>query len=469
MNKWTLAEKPDGAEPPVAVVAGEGEQRFACADRLPAMGRPSLEAPAGQTRSCGLTVMDRARRYLRKCPPAVSGQHGHAATFRVACALVQGFALSAGDALGLLREWNLECRPPWSEHELAHKVNSALVAPSQRAPGYLLGQADACRKGWTQPVAAVRGGRVRHALATQPRPHKVTFEPETLKRVAGRQPGVDAEYVKARSPVSPETQTPASFLQRLYRPGERVLVFDVFESQGLHVWERVEPPYDAGCLDHLVNGFKDGIWFLCNPVDGEWHPNPRLGGRRSRRSEESVTAWRYLVLESDQVQAGDWLAILVQLPLRIAAIYGSGGRSIHALVRVDCTSKTDWDAKARRLKPLMTILGADPGAITAVRLTRLPGCYRMQEGPPGRRRPRVRKRWIDEPLEFDQRGDPIWSPSERGELPAENLWAGGTLQELLYLNPEPDLTPIRDRPTRQRIHEQWLAQAQARAEKVEVN
>jgi hypothetical protein len=285
--------------------------------------------------------------------------------------------------------------------------------------------------------------------------------------VAGLAPAVDEEFVKARSPLCPETQTPASFLQRLYRPGERVLVFDAFESQGLHVCECVESPYDARSLDHLVNGFKDGIWFLCNPVDGKWHPNPRLGGKRSRRSEESVTAWRYMVLESDEAEARDWLAVLVQLPLRIAAIYSSGGRSIHGLVRLDASSKADWDAKARRLKPLMTILGADPGSITAVRLTRLPGCYRMQEGPPGRKRPFVTKRWVDEPLEFDEAGDPIWMPLRRGEAPAENLWTGGNLQELLYLNPEPDMTPIRKRPTRQQVYEQWVARV--RGEKAEVD
>jgi len=48
-----------------------------------------------------------------------------------------------------------------------------------------------------------------------------------------------------------------------------------------------------------------------------------------------VTAWRYLVLESDVAEAGQWLNLLVQLPLPIAAIYtsaeehpcaGAGGR-----------------------------------------------------------------------------------------------------------------------------------------------
>lgn len=407
-----------------------------------------LEAPQAAP-----SVLERAQRYLERCPPAVSGQFGHKATFRVACLLVQGFALSKGEALGLLREWNRTCQPPWSEAELAYKVASALAAPSKNPIGYLRdgkgGSGAVAGKATVTPaaVADVQAGPVKA---------KAKFQPETLKRVAALAPHVDEAFVKERSPLVPETQTPASFLQRLYRPGESVILFDELRSQGMLVCECGEPPYDAGCLDHVVNGHKDGVWFLCNPVDGRKHPNPRLGGKLSCRSEESVTAWRYMVVESDEADAAVWLAALVQMPLRIAAIYKSGGRSIHALIRVDAESKADWDAKALELKPLLTVLGADPGAITAVRLTRLPGCYRGQGGPPARSEPPVRKRWVDEPLEFDEAGDPMWAPSAQTDE-GPNLWTGGRLQELLYLNPEPDLTPIFKRVTRREKHEKWLA------------
>ena len=400
------------------------------------------------------SVLDRARLYLQRCPPAVSGQSGHKATFRVACLLVQGFALSKEAALGLLREWNRSCQPPWSEAELEYKVASALAARSKNPIGYLRdGKGASVRAAGKATVTPADAGVARAG----PVKGKAKFQPETLKRVAALAPNVDEAFVKERSPLCPETQTPASFLQRLYRPGESLILFDELRSQGMLVCECGEPPYDARCLDHVVNGHKDGVWFLCNPVDGEFHPNPRLGGKRSRRSEESVTAWRYLVLESDEADAAVWLAALVQMPLRIAAIYKSGGRSIHALIRVDAESKADWDAKALELKPLLTVLGADPGAITAVRLTRLPGCYRGQEGPPAPTEPPVRKRWVDEPLEFDEAGDPIWTPSAYADEAPANLWTGGQLQELLYLNPEPDLTPIFKRVTRREVHEKWLA------------
>ena len=80
-------------------------------------------------------VVDRARKYLAKCPPAVSGQSGHNATFKVACILVLGFQLEQTQALELLRGWNQTCQPPWTDRELEHKVADALKQPGER--GYL--------------------------------------------------------------------------------------------------------------------------------------------------------------------------------------------------------------------------------------------------------------------------------------------------------------------------------------------
>lgn len=81
-------------------------------------------------------VVDRARKYLAKIPPAISGQGGHATTFNAACCLVQGFALERDIALALLAEWNESCGPPWTNKELAHKVDDALKLCGDR--GYLL-------------------------------------------------------------------------------------------------------------------------------------------------------------------------------------------------------------------------------------------------------------------------------------------------------------------------------------------
>lgn len=92
---------------------------------------PAAPPPSVDFRSA-TAVADRARKYLSKMPPAVSGQGGHDATFRAACVLVLGFGLSSGEALGLLSEWNQSCQPPWTEKELRHKVDDAAKQPGER-------------------------------------------------------------------------------------------------------------------------------------------------------------------------------------------------------------------------------------------------------------------------------------------------------------------------------------------------
>ena len=69
--------------------------------------------------------MERALRYLERVPPAITGQHGDAHTFRVCCRLVRGFALADDEALAVLERWNAHCQPPWSDADLRDKLRGA--------------------------------------------------------------------------------------------------------------------------------------------------------------------------------------------------------------------------------------------------------------------------------------------------------------------------------------------------------
>lgn len=73
-------------------------------------------------------LVERARRYVAKMPPAISGAGGHAATFAVARRLVADFELDEASAWDLLCEFNERCEPRWSEKELRHKLVSATQA-----------------------------------------------------------------------------------------------------------------------------------------------------------------------------------------------------------------------------------------------------------------------------------------------------------------------------------------------------
>ena len=82
----------------------------------------------------------------------------------------------------------------------------------------------------------------------------------------------------------------------------------------------------------------------------------------------------------------------------------------HALLRVDAPSKEGWDEIRDALAPLLIMLGADISSLSAVRLSRLPCCERLGK------------------------------QDEHGVY--QNFEDGPHLQRLLYLNPQPDGTPI---------------------------
>lgn len=103
-------------------------------EHWPKLFRQSAHRTNGQP--VGDNVLERARKYLSKIPPAVSGQRGHDTTYHAACSLVVGFRLERDDALALLKEWNESCEPPWSDAELEHKIDGALQESGER--GYLL-------------------------------------------------------------------------------------------------------------------------------------------------------------------------------------------------------------------------------------------------------------------------------------------------------------------------------------------
>ena len=236
------------------------------------------------------------------------------------------------------------------------------------------------------------------AVKEKKRQAKGEFCPDKLKRIA-YQAALDdpVSFLRSRSVLPPEAVTSQHFLNMLYRPGEKVIVFTEFKSQGQMLF-MVGHSADQS----LPTGGINGVWFLTNPVDGNFHRNPRQNYKSSRRSEESITAWRYLLLESDEADERDWMSALVQIPLPIVSIYSSGGRSIHALVRIDAHSKAEWDATKEAVQYTVRTLGACKGALSAVRLSRLPQC-----------------------------------------------WRGNKLQELIYINSAADGTPILELPDRE--------------------
>lgn len=266
---------------------------------------------------------------------------------------------------------------------------------------------------WGEAVAAVPKGTEKKA-----RPE---LDREKIAAWVRGCPEVNEGWMRRRSAVDVGTVDARGFIDALYREGERVLIFTDQRSQGDFIaWKKpaeLSGPAEVGTYrlaqqrgvkavaSRLPTGGPEGMWFLVQPVTGQWEVKQdvtmttgtrEVAAKYTRRSQGNVQAWRYFVLESDELSAGEWLRVLAHVALPIAAIYTSGGRSIHALVKMEVASKAEWDAVKKTLVEMMCPMGADPAALTAVRLSRLPGCLR-----------------------------------------------GNRMQELLYLNPEPDHRALR--------------------------
>ncbi len=96
-------------------------------------GQPTPHGTPTPGRRGPLTVEERARRWLAKVPPAISGQRGHDKTFYTACQVGPGFGLDEEVAVRLIRDdYNPQCDPEWSEKEIRHKVHDAYKVEPRR-------------------------------------------------------------------------------------------------------------------------------------------------------------------------------------------------------------------------------------------------------------------------------------------------------------------------------------------------
>ena len=304
----------------------------------------------------------------------------------------------------LTEEWGGFCRCPGAErHSTKNGARDFRVILEGAPTGYCVHASCAAeveafnkelrRQIWRAEHGGVVGNGTRGTgraddrnVAAMPRgeaaPKRRDLDEAAVGRVVEGVPVIDREWLRLRSPVDVGTCGLEGFFRAVYEEGERVLVFTRFTSQGDFLWWVGKGGFRLGAREgvaavrsEMPSGGRCGVWFLANPVDGKWHEAKYLedGMRKlSRRSESAVTAFRYLVLESDVLDEARWLKVLVKLKLPIVAVYTSGSKSVHALVRVGADSKAEWDHVRNELQPLLTALGADGAAMSAVRLTRLP-------------------------------------------------------------------------------------------------
>lgn len=318
-----------------------------------------------------MDLHERICKYLSRIDPAISGQNGHGRTFQVACALYNGFALTEEQLYSYLELYNQRCQPPWSERELRHKASQAAQAQHTKVRGHLING-----NGHFEPSDMQYNSFPPKAAS--PTPPKPTIDPVTAieKFLAGRSCS-ELDLFEA-SPIKPSedfTLDGSLLVQHLYHPGELINTVTTWKFSDVKDGGRKCVPIGCGetverneLLDMWSLGMPQspcGGWLRMNPVDG------------NGVADKNVTHHRFILLEFDTIPVDMQLSLLGYLPVPIAAILTSGGKSVHAWVMAGCSDVTNYRDDANMLLTMLSKFGLDTKNKNPSRLSRLPGVTRL--------------------------------------------------------------------------------------------
>lgn len=198
---------------------------------------------------------------------------------------------------------------------------------------------------------------------------------------------VDKNWVEGIEVRPPAVWHPAKelirYLNALFEAGDNVgYVVKSYYQQDSDKWL----PADRGCFDRtagqLVEALSQcgddigsvlgdydkggGAWIRFNPLDGKGVKN------------ENVTDYRYALVESDNLPIEKQNALMRELELPITCLVYSGGKSVHAIVRIDAASYPEYRQRVDYLYKVCEKNGLhiDQQNRNPSRLSRMPGVQR---------------------------------------------------------------------------------------------
>ena len=194
---------------------------------------------------------------------------------------------------------------------------------------------------------------------------------------------IDKNWIEAREITAPDAWDPKeqliTYLETLFDSTECVgYVTHSFEKDGKHMPSKGLYDRTAGKLIQELHKAKDiqdvigdynpeaGAWIRINPLDGK------------DVKTENVTEFKYALVESDVMEIEKQNAVIRELELPVACLVHSGGKSLHAVVRVDAA---DYKEYRKRVDYLYHICGQNGLKIDTQnrnpsRLSRMPGIMR---------------------------------------------------------------------------------------------
>lgn len=195
---------------------------------------------------------------------------------------------------------------------------------------------------------------------------------------------VDKNWIESREIQPPQKFDPVkeltTYLETLFDSTEIVgFVTSTWEKDGKYLPTKGDYTRTAGqlleelakCkgdLGAVVGDYKPeaGAWIRFNPLDGNGVRN------------DNVTDYRYALVESDTMDIDKQNAILRQLELPIAVLVYSGGKSLHAIVRIEAGDYAEYRKRVDHLYDVCRKNGMeiDTANRNPSRLSRMPGVKR---------------------------------------------------------------------------------------------
>lgn len=194
---------------------------------------------------------------------------------------------------------------------------------------------------------------------------------------------VDKGWLEGREITEPVNWDPVKditkYLETLFQPDENVgYVTESWERDGKFFPSKGLCDRTAGELIQQLNKYHDvgsvfgdfnpevGAWIRFNPLDGKGVKN------------ENVTDYRFALVESDCMELEQQNALIRELELPVACLVYSGGKSLHAIVKIEATSYEEYRKRVDYLYNVLKKNGlpVDTQNKNPSRLSRMPGVMR---------------------------------------------------------------------------------------------
>ncbi len=312
---------------------------------------------------------ERVRRYLDKCDNAVAGARGHDTTYSVACAILNGFDLTEDETFAYLLQYNQRCAPPWSDKELRHKAREAARAKHDKPRGHFLKDRAPSPKAYSSYKAPV---------------HEPMKLPDKEIKLPEAMPNPTAQFLEAaffegesiciepavytsrelQSRLDDDASYEESFISECERdkqwPPARPNGKGIFKTR--EEWVKIFNKNN----DTLANAGLPGVFVVVNPFPA----GPK------KRTDDAIEQFRHVLLEFDSISKEAQWNVIKESNVPCSAVIDSGGKSVHAWVRVDASTREEYDERAQQVFDLFATYKPDVKCGNPARLSRLPGARR---------------------------------------------------------------------------------------------